>query len=96
LQRRLLDRAVALTKPGGQIVYCVCSLEPEEAEEQVEALLARDPGIRRRPIAPNEIPGIAEFLNATGDLRTLPSHWGDPDPRMSGLDGFFAARLERI
>jgi len=26
----------------------------------------------------------------------LPSHWGDPDPRMGGLDGFFAARLERI
>src|SRR6185503_13237777 len=28
LQQRLLDRAVALTKPGGTIVYCVCSLEP--------------------------------------------------------------------
>ena len=43
-QRRLLDRAVALTKPGGRIVYCVCSLEPEEGEQQIEALLARETG----------------------------------------------------
>ena len=96
LQQRLLDRAAALTKPGGQIVYCVCSLEPEEGEQQVEALLAREPGVRRRPIRPDEIAGIAEFLSPNGDLRTLPSHWADPDPVMGGLDGFFAARLERI
>ena len=96
LQQRLLDRAAALTKPGGQIVYCVCSLEPEEGEQQVEALLAREPGVRRKPIRPDEIAGIAEFLSPNGDLRTLPSHWADPDPRMGGLDGFFAARLERI
>jgi 16S rRNA (cytosine967-C5)-methyltransferase len=95
LQRRLLDRAAALTKPGGRIVYCVCSLEPEEGEQQIEALLAREPGLRRRLIAPDEIGGISEFISAPGDLRTLPSHWGDSDPRMAGLDGFFAARLER-
>src|SRR5947209_1332399 len=96
LQGRLLDRAVALTKPGGTLVYCVCSLEPEEGEQQIEALLAREPSLRRKPIQPGEIPGIAEFLSRNGDLRTLPSHWADPDPRMSGLDGFFAARLERV
>jgi 16S rRNA (cytosine967-C5)-methyltransferase len=95
LQRRLLDRAAALTRPGGRIVYCVCSLEPEEGEHQIEALLAREPTLRRIPIAAGEIGGIAEFLNATGDLRTSPSHWNDADPRMAGLDGFFAARLER-
>jgi 16S rRNA (cytosine967-C5)-methyltransferase len=96
LQMRLLDRAVALTKPGGTLVYCVCSLEPEEGEQQVEALLARESGVRRKPIDPGEIPGIAEFLTPNGDLRTLPSYWPDADPRMSGLDGFFAARLERV
>jgi 16S rRNA (cytosine967-C5)-methyltransferase len=95
LQRRLLDRAATLVAPGGRIVYCVCSLEPEEGEQQVEALLAREPALRRAPIAPGEIPGIAEFVSPAGDLRTLPSHWNDSDPRMSGLDGFFAARLER-
>jgi 16S rRNA (cytosine967-C5)-methyltransferase len=95
LQRRLLDRAAALVQPGGRIVYCVCSLEPEEGEQQIEALLAREPALRRVPLEPGEIDGAAEFINATGDLRTLPSHWPDPEPRLSGLDGFFAARLER-
>lgn len=96
LQRRLLDRAVALTKPGGTVVYCVCSLEPEEGEQQIAALLAREAGVRRKPIAVGEIAGIDGFLNPDGDLRTLPCHWSDSEPRMSGLDGFFAARLERI
>jgi 16S rRNA (cytosine967-C5)-methyltransferase len=96
LQSRLLDRAVALAKPGGTIVYCVCSLEPEESEQQIEALLARGANVRRQPIRPGEIAGSAEFLSPAGDLRTLPSHWPDPEPRMGGLDGFFAARLERI
>jgi 16S rRNA (cytosine967-C5)-methyltransferase len=96
LQRRLLDRALALTKPGGTVVYCVCSLEPEEGEQQIDALLAREQGARRKPIGRGEVPGIAEFLTPGGDLRTLPNHWSDSDPRMSGLDGFFAARLTRI
>jgi 16S rRNA (cytosine967-C5)-methyltransferase len=96
LQSRLLDRAVALTKPGGTIVYCVCSLEPEESEQQIEALLAREPAVRRKPINKDEVSGTPEFLKPEGDLRTLPSAWPDSDPRMSGLDGFFAARLQRI
>ena len=96
LQRRLLDRAVMLTKPGGRIVYCTCSLEPEEGEQQIEALLAREPALRRVTVNAGEIDGIADFITPAGDLRTLPSHWPDPDARMSGLDGFFAARLERI
>jgi 16S rRNA (cytosine967-C5)-methyltransferase len=95
LQRRLLDRAVALTKPGARLVYCVCSLEPEEGEQQIEALLAREPSLRRAPIEPHEIAGITQFITPAGDLRTLPSHWDDPDPRLGGLDGFYAARLER-
>jgi 16S rRNA (cytosine967-C5)-methyltransferase len=96
LQRRLLDRAVALAKPGGTIVYCVCSLEPEEGEQQVEALLAREPAVRRMPIVAGDVPGTAELLAADGSLRTLPCGWPDSEPHMGGLDGFFAARLERI
>src|SRR4051795_10685331 len=95
LQRRLLDRAVALTRPGGRIVYCTCSLEPEEGEQQIEALLDREPALRRIMVNAGEIEGIADFVTPAGDLRTLPSHWPDADARMSGLDGFFAARLER-
>jgi 16S rRNA (cytosine967-C5)-methyltransferase len=96
LQARLLDRAVALTRPGGTIVYCSCSLEPEEGEQQVGALLQRHSSLQRRPIHPGEIPGIADFVTAAGDLRTLPCHWPDADPRLAGLDGFYAARLQRL
>jgi 16S rRNA (cytosine967-C5)-methyltransferase len=96
LQRRLLDRATALVKPGGTIVYCTCSLEPEEGVERVEALLAREPGLRRHAILPEEVGGLPELLTAAGDLRSLPCHMPDADPRMNGLDGFYAARLRRV
>jgi 16S rRNA (cytosine967-C5)-methyltransferase len=95
LQTRLLDRAAALLKPGGTLVYCTCSLEKEEGEDQVAALLARDSDLRRNPINPAEVAGHAELLTAAGELRTLPCHWPDPDPRMAGLDGFYAARIVR-
>src|SRR5450631_1063900 len=95
LQQRLLDRAVDLLKPGATLVYCVCSLEPEEAEDQIAALLARDPRVARMPVAAQEVCGHAEFLTADGDLRTLPPQLPDLDPRWGGLEGFYAARLTR-
>jgi 16S rRNA (cytosine967-C5)-methyltransferase len=95
LQQRLLDRAVGLLKPGATLIYCVCSLEPEEGEDQVEALLARDPRVARRPILPQDVFDRPEFVTAAGDLRTLPLHLPDPDPRWGGLDGFYATRLTR-
>jgi 16S rRNA (cytosine967-C5)-methyltransferase len=94
LQRRLLQRAVVLLKPGGTLVYCTCSLEPEEGEQAVAALLAAESGIRRAPIDASEVAGQAELVTAEGDLRTLPCHMPHPeDPRLGGLDGFYAARL---
>ena len=95
LQSRLIDKAVALTRPGGIIVYCTCSLEPEEGEAQIAALLRRNPDVRRVPITPTEIGGLAECLNPAGELRALPCHLQASEPRLSGLDGFFAARLQR-
>ena len=95
LQQRLLDRAVDLLKPGAMLIYCVCSLEPEEAEDQIAALLARDPRVSRAPVAAQEVAGHGEFLTSDGDLRTLPPQLPDPDPRWSGLDGFYAARLSK-
>ena len=96
LQQRLLDRAADLLKPGGTLVYCVCSLEPEEGERQIAALLAREPRLARAGRStPAEVFGHGEFITADGDLRTLPFQLPDPDPRWGGLDGFYAARLLR-
>jgi 16S rRNA (cytosine967-C5)-methyltransferase len=93
VQKRLLQKAVSLLKPGGTLVYCTCSLEPEEGEQQIAALLAADATMRRVPIEASEVAGLGEILNADGDLRTLPSHLPHADPRLGGLDGFYAARL---
>ena len=96
LQRRLIARAAELTKPGGVLIYCTCSLEPEEGTGIIADLLARDPHLRRRPISAAELHGLDELMTCAGDLRTLPCHLADPDLRMGGLDGFYAARLERL
>ena len=95
LQTRLLDKAVELTRPGGTIVFCTCSIEPEEGEAQIAALLRRNPDVTRWPIEARDVGGLAEIVNAQGELRSLPSHLPDDDPRFAGLDGFFAARLKR-
>jgi 16S rRNA (cytosine967-C5)-methyltransferase len=92
LQARLLNAALDMTRPGGLVVYCVCSLEPEEGPAQIAALLARGAPVERLPIAAEELGGSAEFVTAEGDLRTLPCHW----PDKGGLDGFYAARLRRL
>lgn len=94
LQRRLLDHAVTLLKSGGTLVYCTCSLEPEEGENQIAGLLERDARVRRKPIEAAEVADSA-FVTQAGDMRTLPCHWPDPDSRFAGLDGFYAARLVR-
>ena len=93
LQKRLLQKAVSLLKPGGTLVYCTCSLEPEEGEHAVASLLASEPAMRRMSIEADEVAGLSELINADGDLRTLPCHLPHADPRLGGLDGFYAARL---
>jgi 16S rRNA (cytosine967-C5)-methyltransferase len=93
LQKRLLQKAVTLLRPGGTLVYCTCSLEPEEGEQAVAALLASEPSVRRAPVDASEVAGLSEIITAEGDLRTLPCHLPHEDPRLGGLDGFYAARL---
>jgi 16S rRNA (cytosine967-C5)-methyltransferase len=89
VQDNLLRAAVDMLRPGGMLVYCTCSLEPEEGPERVAALLRSGAPIERRPIDPCEIGAAPEWLTPDGDLRTLPCHL----PEYDGLDGFFAARL---
>ena len=91
LQAQLIDRAVAMLKPGGALVYCVCSLQPEEGERQAEAALARHRALRRVPADAEAIGGLPSAIDRHGDLRTLPFMLG----QSGGMDGFFAfcARL---
>lgn len=89
LQSKLIDRAVAALKPGGVLVYAVCSLQPEEGELQIAEALKRHASLRRAPLSRADIPGCSEAVTAAGDLRTLPSMWSD----IGGMDGFYAARL---
>ncbi len=93
LQQRLAAHASSLLKPGGTMVFCTCSMEPEEGEHVIAALLAGDLSLRRAPIDASEIGGLSELITEEGDLRSLPCHLPHEDPRLGGLDGFFAARL---
>lgn len=95
LQTKMLDKAFELVKPGGTLIYCVCSIEPEEGEHQIANLLRRNPDVSRAPIAAAEVGGQSDFINAQGELRTLQPYLPSDDPRLSGIDGFFAARLVR-
>ena len=94
-QEKLLERAAKLVRPGGRLVYCVCSLEPEEGERQAAKLLRRDPGMRRAPVSADEARGFEECVTPDGDVRTLPFHLRADMPRLSGVDGFFVARFVR-
>lgn len=95
LQARLLDQAARLTRPGGRLIYCTCSLERAEGEAQIEAFLVRNTGFARDPIRLEEIGGQAEALTPQGDLRTLPHQLAGETPRLSGWAGFYACRLIR-
>jgi 16S rRNA (cytosine967-C5)-methyltransferase len=91
-QDRLLKAALAMVRPGGLLVYAVCSLEVEEGPARIAALMASGAPLKRRPLASSELGGLAELINAEGDLRTLPCHLAE----RGGLDGFYACRLERL
>ncbi|RWC45878.1 MAG: methyltransferase domain-containing protein [Mesorhizobium sp.] len=95
LQRRLLARAVTLVKPGGRIVFSNCSLDPLEGEDLYAAFLAGTAGIADDPLRQGEIAGIDPFLTPQGMLRTTPADLDLGSPGISGLDGFFAARMRR-
>ena len=87
----LLDCAADMVAPGGLLVFAVCSLEPEEGSEQVARFLDRQSEFTRVPVTEADQFGHAEWIDANGDLRTLPCHLGDK----GGMDGFYAARLRR-
>lgn len=89
MQALMLDHALTLLKPGGRLVYCTCSLLPDEGEVQVDEALARHPGLKvdRAALA---LPGIDDaWRTPEGGLRLRPDYWAD----QGGMDGFYIACL---
>ncbi|MBF0162252.1 MAG: 16S rRNA (cytosine(967)-C(5))-methyltransferase RsmB [Magnetococcales bacterium] len=83
IQARLLTGVAARVVVGGWLVYATCSLEPEENQEQIEAFLQQHPGWCRRPITMAGVP-----VTPQGDFHS--------EPGEQGMDGFYAARLQRV
>ena len=88
-QDRLIAAALGMLRPGGRLVYSVCSLQPEEGAPRIGAALGR--GVRSDPFMPHELETIPEARSPDGYLHTHPAIW----PEAGGMDGFFAARLVR-
>ncbi|MFH1806674.1 MAG: transcription antitermination factor NusB [Pseudomonadota bacterium] len=89
IQQKLLQQADKLLNPGGELVYCTCSLQPDEGEHQIKSFLADHNGYVRKPITADELGGWDEAITPDGALRILPTHMAD----IGGMDGFFCARL---
>jgi 16S rRNA (cytosine967-C5)-methyltransferase len=96
VQGRLLLHAIDLASPGGTIVFSNCSLDPREGEYLVETLLRENTQVEIDPVRKGEFSGLDEFITPAGTIRTTPADWPRETPRLSGLDGFFSARLRRI
>ncbi len=92
LQRKLLGAAVDMIKPGGIILYSVCSLQPEERRFAVESVLAADERVTLEKIPSAAVGGEIQFISRRGELRCLPSQWSEH----GGLDGFYGALLRRV
>jgi len=91
LQGQLLTAAAAMVKPGGFVLYSVCSLQPEERRAVVEAVLAAESTLARVKLPSDAVGGESQFIDRLGDLRTLPAQW----PERGGLDGFYGALLQK-
>lgn len=92
LQRKLIARATECLKPGGILIYCVCSLEREEGEMQAE--WAAGQGLDVMPVTPAELDGWAIPVTQAGFVRTHPGQIV-PGEKGGTLDGFFVARFRR-
>ena len=91
LQSQMLDHAVHLLKPGGRLVYCTCSLLPDEGESQIEDLLARHSGLSVDRTA-LDIEGVdPAWQTEEGGLRLRPDYWADK----GGMDGFYVACIRK-
>ena len=90
-QELLIDHALTLLKPGGKLVFCTCSLLPDEGEIQVDEALERHAGLTVDTDALNK-PGIdPAWITEEGGIRLRPDYWAD----LGGMDGFYIAVLTK-
>ena len=90
-QARMIDHALSLLKPGGRLVFCTCSLLPDEGEVQVEEALERHKGLTVEPAAFDRTGIDAAWCTEDGGLRLRPDYWADN----GGMDGFYIAQLRK-
>lgn len=91
IQERLLANAAQILENSGMLIYCTCSLQKAEGEEQIEKFLVANRNFKRIPIRREEIGGMDGFVNSEGDVRILPYLLKDE----GGMDGFFISRLQK-
>jgi 16S rRNA (cytosine967-C5)-methyltransferase len=91
VQSALLEAAADRVRPGGRLIYCVCSLEPEEGEAQTSAFIAGRRDFASDPVKPGEGGAPEAAITRDGSLRLLPSFTEPP----GGVDGFFVARFRK-
>lgn len=92
IQKKMIRLACGLLKKGGTLIYCVCSLEADEGEKQIEQILETELPLKLSPIAPNELgPDMKDMITEKGEFRSLPSSLSG----LGGMDGFYCARLRK-
>lgn len=91
LQMNILKNAFANLSVGGILIYCTCSLQRAEGEEQIAKFLEKEPNAKRLPIDKSELGGWDEAITDEGDVRVFPYH----QAALGGMDGFYIARLTK-
>ncbi len=91
IQERLLQHAGNILAVGGILIYCTCSLQKAEGENQIEKFLKANPNFERIPVQSDEIGKYDDLLTDEGDIRVLPFHLAG----QGGMDGFYISRLTK-
>ncbi|MCO6188024.1 RsmB/NOP family class I SAM-dependent RNA methyltransferase [Rhizobium sp. L1K21] len=96
VQEGLLLNALDVVRPGGFVIFSNCSLDPLEGEFMVRRVLKKRADARLVAIDQAVLPGLSEAFTADGEIRTTPAMLRDESASASGMDGFYAAKLQRI
>jgi 16S rRNA (cytosine967-C5)-methyltransferase len=95
-QKQLLNQATKSLKKGGVLYYCVCSIQPEEGQAQIDKILKENKKLERLEFTHKELEqkkaeSLKFIITEKGDIRILPFYLKEK----GGMDGFFLARIAR-